>query len=61
LLRISQIEARDRTADFRHTDLSAIVREIAELFEPAAEEKGVRLQFDACAIVRVVGDRDRPV
>ena len=58
MLRISQIEARDRTADFRHTDLSAIVREVAELFEPAAEEKGVRLQPDACGIVPVVGDRD---
>ena len=58
LLRISQIEARDRTAGFRHANLSAIVREVAELFEPAAEEKGVRLQPDACGIVPVVGDRD---
>jgi signal transduction histidine kinase len=58
LLRISQIEARDRTAGFRNIDLSAIVREVAELFEPAAEEKGERFELDACEVVPVVGDRD---
>ena len=58
LLRISQIEARDRTAGFRNIDLSAIVREVAELFEPAAEEKGERFEVDACEVVPVVGDRD---
>jgi len=58
LLRISQIEARDRTAAFRNTDLSEIVREVVELFEPAAEEGGVRLQVSADQTVPVVGDRD---
>ena len=58
LLRISQIEARDRTAAFRNIDLCAIVREVAELFEPAAEEKGERLELEACEVVPVVGDRD---
>jgi signal transduction histidine kinase len=57
-LRISQIEARDRTAAFRKTDLSAIVREVVELFEPAAEERAVRLQLSAGEAVFVVGDRD---
>ena len=58
LLRISQIEARDRTAAFRNTDLSEIVREVVELFEPAAEEKAVRLKLSAGETVSVVGDRD---
>jgi signal transduction histidine kinase len=58
LLRISQIEARDRTAAFRNTDLSEIVREVVELFEPAAEEKAVGLQLSAGESVFVVGDRD---
>jgi signal transduction histidine kinase len=58
LLRISHIEARDRTAAFRNTDLSAIVREVAELFEPAAEEKAVRLQLSSDESATVVGDRD---
>jgi signal transduction histidine kinase len=58
LLRISQIEARARTAGFRNIDLTAIIREVAELFEPAAEERGVRLKVDACEVVPAVGDRD---
>jgi signal transduction histidine kinase len=58
LLRISQIEARDRTAAFRNTDLSEIVREVAELFEPSAEEKAIRLQLSTSETVYVVGDRD---
>ena len=58
LLRISQIEARDRTAAFRNTDLSEIVREVVELFEPAAEEKAVRLQLSIGETAYVVGDRD---
>ena len=58
LLRISRIEARDQTAAFCNTDLSEIVREVVELFEPAAEEKAVRLQLSAGETVHVVGDRD---
>ncbi len=58
LLRISQIEARDRTAAFRHTDLGEIVREVVELFEPTAEERAIRLQAFAEESVSVVGDRD---
>jgi signal transduction histidine kinase len=58
LLRISQIEARDRTAAFRNIDLSEIVREVVELFEPTAEERAVRLKVFAPETVSVVGDRD---
>jgi signal transduction histidine kinase len=58
LLRISHIEAHDRTAAFRDADLSEIVREVVELFEPAAEERGVRLRLSAGEAVFVVGDRD---
>jgi signal transduction histidine kinase len=58
LLRISQIEARDRTAAFGNIDLSEIVREVVELFEPTAEERGVRLQLSVRETIYVVGDRD---
>jgi signal transduction histidine kinase len=58
LLRISQIEAPDRTAAFRNIDLSEIVREVVELFEPAAEERAVRLELSAGEAVSMVGDRD---
>ena len=58
LLRITQIETRDRTAGFRHLDLTEIAREVIELFDPAAEENGVTLELAASDRVDVVGDRD---
>ena len=58
LLRITEIETRDRTAGFRDLDLTEIAREIVELFDPAAEENGVALQLAASDRVDVVGDRD---
>jgi signal transduction histidine kinase len=58
LLRITQIEAPDRKAGFRILDLTGIAREVAELFDPSAEENGVTLQFAAGDRVNVIGDRD---
>src|SRR5262249_61173821 len=42
LTRISQIEANDRTAGFRPVNLANIAREVVELFDAAAEERGGR-------------------
>jgi signal transduction histidine kinase len=58
LTRISQIEASDRTAAFRIIDLAEVVREVVELFDAAAEEKGGQLDAigDWCTLV--TGDRD---
>jgi signal transduction histidine kinase len=58
LTRISQIEARDRTAAFRTIDLAEIVREVVELFDAAAEEKGGQLNAIGDRCVQVTGDRD---
>ena len=58
LLRITQIETRDRRAGFRNLDLAEIVREVAELFDPAAEENDATLELAASDRVEVVGDRD---
>ena len=58
LLRITQIEARDRKAGFRILDLTGIAREVAELFDPLAEENGVTLQLGASDRVNMIGDRD---
>jgi signal transduction histidine kinase len=58
LLRISQIEIRERTAAFRKIDLSVLAREVVELFDAAAEEKGVVLQTPGDEGVFVLGDRD---
>ena len=58
LMRISQIEANDRTAAFRAVNLASIAREVVELFDAAAEEKGVDLSVVADQPVIVTGDRD---
>src|SRR5262249_46918024 len=56
LTRISQIEASDRTAGFRSVDLADIAREVVELFDAAAEEKGGHLVVVADQPVLVTGD-----
>ena len=58
LTRISQIEASDRTAAFRTIDLAEIVREVVELFDAAAEERGGHLDAVGDRRVPVTGDRD---
>ena len=58
LTRISQIEANDRTAAFRSVNLAHLAREVAELFDAAAEEKGGRLSVVAPQPAFVTGDRD---
>ena len=58
LMRISQIEANDRTAAFRTVNLANIAREVVELFDAAAEEKGAHLHVVADQPVLVTGDRD---
>jgi len=58
LTRISQIETSDRTAAFRAVNLAEIAREVVELFDAAAEDKGVRLTATGEERVLVTGDRD---
>jgi signal transduction histidine kinase len=58
VLRISRIEHLDRTGGFRRLDLTAIAREIVDLFDPTAEENAVRLFLRAEGPAFVIGDRD---
>jgi signal transduction histidine kinase len=58
LTRISQIEARDRTAAFRAVNLAEIASEVVELFDAAAEDKGSHLTVAGDGDVPVTGDRD---
>jgi signal transduction histidine kinase len=58
LTRISQIESSDRTAAFRGVNLAEIAREVVELFDAAAEDRGVRLTTTGDERVLVIGDRD---
>jgi signal transduction histidine kinase len=58
LLRISQIEMLERTANFHTIDLSEITREVVELFDPTAEERSTRLRLCESEPISVIGDRD---
>src|ERR1700730_4441280 len=43
ILRIAELEARQRRAGFRNVDLAELVAPVAELYAPLAEAAGVRL------------------
>jgi signal transduction histidine kinase len=58
LTRISQIEAKGRTAGFRTVDLVEIASDVVELFDAAAEEKGGHLSLAGGHQVLEIGDRD---
>src|SRR5262249_9373488 len=58
LTRISQIESSDRIAAFHSVNLAEIAREVVELFDAAAEDKGVQLTATGGERVLVTGDRD---
>jgi signal transduction histidine kinase len=58
LTRIAQIEARRQTAAFRPVNLVEIAAEVVELFDAAAEERGVDLKTIGSQRVFVLGDRD---
>jgi signal transduction histidine kinase len=58
LLRIAQIEAGARKANFTGVDLSDAARTIAEIYEPEAEEHGQIFAAQIAPDVTVRGDRD---
>jgi signal transduction histidine kinase len=60
LLRIARIESGGRRAAFDGVDLAALMRDLVELYEPLAAEKGQTLTLTAPAseALRITGDRD---
>ena len=58
LLRISAVEARERTVGFGAVDLGRLAAEVVDLYDAAAEERGIRLRCSAAATAPVLGDRD---
>ncbi|MFG1366051.1 sensor histidine kinase [Xanthobacter versatilis] len=59
VLRIGEIEHERRRAAFHPFDLAPVLREVAELYEPTAEEKAIRLTLDIAARDAVIiGDCD---
>jgi signal transduction histidine kinase len=58
LLRIARIESGGRRAAFTRMDLAALMRDLAELYEPLAAEKGQTLTLDVPEALWIMGDRD---
>lgn len=59
VLRIGEIEHGLRRAAFERVSLDALLREVVELYDPIAEEKGVRLVTDLQAdLPPTIGDKD---
>jgi signal transduction histidine kinase len=58
VLRIARIESGRHESATAAVDMSALLQDAAELYGPAAEERGLRLEPDVAAGLRVQGDRD---
>ena len=58
LLRIAEIEHSRRLEGFSQVPLGPLVREISDLYEPIAEDKGVALRVESTEEATVRGDRD---
>ena len=58
LLRITRIEAGGRRENFSAVALADVARDVAELYEPVAEENGLALSVDVGAGGEIPGDRD---
>lgn len=58
LLRIARIEAGERRAGFAPLELSALLSDVAELYDPLAEERQQTLKRDIETGIWVRGDRD---
>jgi signal transduction histidine kinase len=58
LLRIARAESPALRAEFVDVDLPELVRDVAELYEPVAEERGLRMEVEAPGAARTRGDRD---
>ncbi|MBR0684010.1 HAMP domain-containing histidine kinase [Roseomonas eburnea] len=56
LLRIAQVESGTQRAGFTRVDLSAIAESVAEVYAPAAEERGQTLATDIAPGVTLTGD-----
>jgi signal transduction histidine kinase len=58
LLRLAEIENSRRSAAFGKVALAELVREVGDLYEPIAENKGITLHVDLAYAPTVDGDRD---
>ncbi len=58
LLRLTEIENSRRSAGFGNVALHEILREVCDVYEPIAEDKGIDLGVDIDRRLNVWGDRD---
>ncbi len=58
ILRIGEIEHGRRQGAFGPVNLAAVLRDVAELYEPLADETGVTLALHPSSAATVVGDHD---
>jgi signal transduction histidine kinase len=58
ILRLAEIEKSQRSAGFGKVSLADLVREVGEMYEPIAEDKGVSLVVQSPRELNVYGDRD---
>ena len=58
LLRIAEIETGRARASFGDVDISEILKDAADLYEPLAEAKRITISFNFQVAPRVKGDRD---
>ena len=58
LLRIAEIEHSSRLEGFSEVRLAPLVREVGDLYDPIAEDKGIALRVEAGDEATVRGDRD---
>jgi signal transduction histidine kinase len=58
ILRLAEIEKSQRSAGFGKVSLADLVREVGDMYEPIAEDKGVSLVVQSPRELNVYGDRD---
>jgi signal transduction histidine kinase len=58
ILRLAEIESSQRLAGFGTVALADLVREVGDMYEPIAEDKGVTLLVDSPQELSAHGDRD---
>jgi signal transduction histidine kinase len=58
ILRLAEIEKNQRSAAFGHVALADLIREVGDMYEPIAEDKGISLVVQSPRELNVHGDRD---
>jgi len=58
ILRLTEIEKSQRSAGFGNVALAELIREVADMYEPIAEDKGIALLINSPIELNVHGDRD---